>query len=219
MIQSLVQSAFADVAAPRAKVDWSVYARSCSGDEKQIIRWIMQLHNGGKPFDLDPTYSTGRFWEGLIKPRYRFDLNPQVRGVAQANATCLPLANESIGSLMFDPPFVVAPRPAPGIIRDRFACYPNVAALWEMYRAAMQEAHRVLRTGGIMAFKCQDLVSGGQQHWSHAYVMSEAQRIGFYVKDLFVLVRDNVLWSPNMVNQIHARKNHSYFICLVAVKP
>lgn len=215
MNQALVQSSFADIAPPRAQVDWSNHARSCSDNEKQIICWLMDLHNGGKPFDLDPTYSRGVFWYNLPKPRYRFDLNPQTRGVAQADATRLPLANESIGSLMFDPPFVVGPSSKPGIIRDRFACYPSVAALWEMYQAAIQEAHRVLKIGGIMVFKCQDIVSGGRQHLSHVFIISEAQALGFYVKDLFILVRANILWSPSIIKQQHARKTHSYFLVMV----
>jgi len=59
-----------------------------------------------------------------------------------------------------------------------------------------------------------DTVSGGINYMSHAKVMLEAQRAGFYIKDLFILGRKNILWSPNMKNQQHARKNHCYFLVL-----
>ena len=41
-----------------------------------------------------------------------------------------------------------------------------------------------------------------------------AQEIGYYVKDLFILQATSVLFSPNMANQQHARKTHSYFLVL-----
>lgn len=216
-MDSLIQQTFADVAPPREKVDWSTYARSCSDNEKQIIRWIMDLHNGGRPFDLDPTYSRGVFWYDLPKPRYRFDLHPQARGVVQADATRLPVANESIGSIMFDPPFVVGSRAdgRPGEIKERFSYFRSVPELFIFYELAMREFYRVLNPFGILAFKCQDMIDSGHQIFSHVFIHNTAELVGFYIKDMFVLSRENVLWSPNMVNQQHARKNHSYFLVLV----
>lgn len=212
----MIQQTFADVAPPREKVDWSNYARSCSDNEKQIIRWIMDLHNGGRPFDLDPTYSRGVFWYDLPKPRYRFDLHPQTRGVAQADATRLPLANESIGSIMFDPPFVSGSGPSDnGVIRGRFTCFKTMADVFSFYKEALREFSRILSPGGLLTFKCQDCISGSIQFWSENHVHNVAEQTGFYVKDKFVLTRDNVLWSPNMVNQQHARKTHSYFLVMV----
>jgi hypothetical protein len=191
---------------------WDDKVLSLSGDEKQIIRWILDLYNAGQPVDVDPCYSVGRFWEGLPKPKHKYDINPQAEGVEMANARDLPLPANSVTSVMFDPPFVVAPSPKPGIIRDRFACYPTVKKLWEFYGEALREFHRILVTGGLLIFKCQDFVSGGKQHLSHIAVVNMAERAGFYCDDLFVLHRPNVLWSPNMENQKHARKTHSYFL-------
>jgi hypothetical protein len=198
---------------------WDDKVLSLSSDEKQIIRWILDLHNAGKGVDVDPTYSIGHFWEGLPKPKYRYDIAPQIDGVEKADARHLPLENESIQSVMFDPPFVVAPSPKPGIIRDRFSCYSTVKKLWEFYDEALREFHRILVTGGILIFKCQDIVSGGKQHLSHVAVINSATKAGFYCKDLFILSRPNVLWSPNMENQQHARKTHSYFLVFRKVTP
>ena len=193
-------------------IRWNEKARTVLTDEREIIRWIMLLHNDSQRFDLDPTYSTGRFWRGLPKPRLRFDIAPQVPGVVCADARRLPLADNSVQSVMFDPPFVVAPNPKPGIIRDRFSCYRNVPELWDFYRDALAEFWRIIAPGGLVTVKCQDIVSGGINYMTHAATIAMAQEIGFYCQDLFILHRQNVLWSPNMANQQHARKTHSYFL-------
>jgi hypothetical protein len=195
-------------------IRWNEMVTTLSNDEGEIIRWIINLHNGGQPFDVDPTYSTGRFWQGLPQPLHRFDLAPQSEVVLQADARNLPLDSESVGSVMFDPPFVVAPSPKPGIIRDPFSCYADVPTLWAFYRAALTEFWRILRSKGIVAFKCQDIVSGSINYMTHAFVIVAAQEIGFYVKDLFILQATSVLYSPNMAHQQHARKTHSYFLVL-----
>lgn len=194
------------------KLNFKGLVRSLSFEQQEIIKGIMRLYNSDRPFDLDVTYSKGVFWKGLPKPRYKFDAMPQVSGTIPARAENIPLANESISSIMFDPPFVVAPSPRPGIIRDRFSCYRNIDELWQFYKESLYELYRVLKPSGIIVFKCQDIVSGGTQHMSHYSVMKYADEIGFYTKDFFVLGNRNVLWSPNMINQQHARKNHSYFI-------
>jgi hypothetical protein len=201
------------------KPNWDEMITTVSSDEKQIIRWIMQLHNKDQAFECDPTYSIGRFWTGLPKPKYRFDINPQIDGVTQADARCLPVASGVLKSLMFDPPFVIGPSSKPGKIRDRFGEYKNVKELWEFYAAALMEFYRVLAPAGLLVFKCQDLVSAGKQHFSHVEIINTAERLGFYSKDLFILTRDNVMYSPNMENQQHARKTHSYFLVFLKRQP
>lgn len=196
-------------------VDWGSKVTSLSYDETEIIKWIIDLHNAGRAFDLDATYSTGHIWRNLPEPRYKFDLVPQAAGCVRADSRSLPLSAASLSSIMFDPPFVVAPNPKPGIVRDRFSCYPNIAALWRFYRESLREFYRVLRPEGVVAFKCQDVVDSGTNYMTHAAVVVMAQEAGFYVKDLFVLARANVLWSPNMEKQQHARKTHRYYIVLV----
>ena len=196
------------------RVNWNDMAVSLEFDERRIIKAIMKLHNNGRTFDVDPTYSRGVFWEGLPKPKHRFDINPQCEGVEQADARALPLDDCSVDSIMFDPPFVlkdVVNRKVTGIIETRFFAYKNSDELWGMYKASLREFYRVLRPNGIVAFKCQDTISGGKQYWSHIEVHKMATEIGFYGKDMFIIGRHNVLWSPNMKNQLHARKNHSYY--------
>jgi hypothetical protein len=199
------------------KINWGDFATSFSFDERKIITWIMQLHNEGRPFDLDSTYSTGRFWKGLPKPKYKFDLHPQLGDVISADASRLPLPAGSMRSIMFDPPFLPDDKNAKssGIIRQRFGTLPTTKKLYEFYNDALSEFWRLLSPKGIVAFKCQDFVHSSKQHISLFEVMKSAEKIGFYMKDLFIYGRMNILWSPNMKNQKHARKTHSYFLVLV----
>lgn len=176
------------------------------------------LHNMGQPFDLDPTYSTGRIWEGLPQPRLKFDLAPQIPGVIAADARDLPLDSGLLDSVFFDPPFLIKGlegRESTGVIEMRFSAYPTPGALWGFYRASLQEFYRVLSVGGRLVFKCQDTVSGSKQYLSHCEIIRQAEEIGFYADDLFILARRNAIWSPNMQNQQHARKLHSYFLVFV----
>ncbi len=61
----------------------------------------------------------------------------------------------------------------------------------------------------------QDEVSANRQHLTHVEIINDYQSIGFYAKDLFVLVRPNRPAVSRMKKQVHARKNHSYFIVFV----
>ena len=43
-------------------------------------------------------------------------------------------------------------------------------------------------------------------------LLLEYERMGFAAEDLFVVVRNNRPGVSRMVRQVHARKNHSYFL-------
>lgn len=195
--------------------EWSGKALSLSFDEAEILGWIIDLFNGGEAFELDATYSTGRMWRGgLPEPAIKMDLQPQSTNVLEADSRDIPLPDASVSSVMFDPPFVMkntTTREPNGIIESRFSGYGTPAKLWSMYRDSLHEFSRILRPGGILVFKNQDVVSSGKNQWSHIKIYSMATAAGFTARDLFVLGRKNVLWSPNMRNQKHARKNHCFY--------
>ena len=76
----------------------------------------------------------------------------------------------------------------------------------------LKESYRVLADKGILIFKCQDKISSGKQYMSHCFVHDEAVKIGFYPKDMFVLLAKNRLVADwQLKNQKNARKFHSYF--------
>ena len=193
--------------------------KSISYDEQEIIQWILQLHCKTQ-IELDPTYSKGNFYKGNFdQPIYKFDLYPQVDGVIEANAENLPLENESINTIMFDPPFLATKGKSLIIdngsnkINKRFGVYPTEKELHQFYLNALSEFYRILKNNGILIFKCQDKVSSGKQYFSHKFIMDEAEKIGYYCKDMFILLAKNRLVAEwQLKNQKNARKFHSYFL-------
>ena len=188
---------------------------SISYDQGEIIRNIINLHCM-EGIELDPTYSKGVFYKryGIPEPLEKFDLYPQTDDTLKASADDLPHWDESIMSIMFDPPFIVGHtknRPT-GIIGERFHGFPNIKSLWDFYERALSEFWRILKPNGILIFKCQDTVSSGKQWLSHVHIINQAEKLGFYTKDLFILLAKSRITGHNHKNQKHARKYHSYFI-------
>jgi hypothetical protein len=85
-------------------------------------------------------------------------------------------------------------------------------AVLDLYFQAAAEAKRVLREEGIYIVKCADEVCSNEQRLTHVEIINELQGNGFIVEDLFVLMRRNKPGVSRAVKQVHARKNHSYFL-------
>jgi len=187
-------------------------------NQHEIIKDIISLHLDGCDIELDPTYSKGNFYKvtGINQPKYKSDLYPQDEQTIKSNANQLPFENGSIKSIMFDPPFLAGytkEKPT-GLIGERFHGFRYMRDVWAWYDECLVEHHRILSARGTLIFKCQDTVSSGKQHFSHVHVMNKASELGFYVKDLFILLAKNRIVGHNHSNQKHARKFHSYFLVL-----
>lgn len=195
--------------------------KSISYNEQEIIEWILKLHCK-YPIELDPTYSKGNFYKGNIeKPKYKFDIFPQTPDTIKANAENLPIEDSIVNTIMFDPPFLATKGKSLEIDNDsnkinkRFSVYPTEKELHRFYINALKEFHRVLKPNGILIFKCQDKVSSGKQYFSHVFIMNEAIKIGYYCKDMFVLLAKNrIVADWQLKNQKNARKFHCYFLVL-----
>ena len=185
-------------------------------DEQEIIRDILYLHADSNIIDCDPTYSIGNFYKkGIPPPKLKYDKFPQIEGVVEATSDSLPLGKDSVSVIMFDPPFVISGegyddlKEGSGIISKRFTAFKDFKELKSMYNGSLKEFYRILRDDGIVIFKCQDIVSSGLNHFSHCWIMYEAMKIGFYPKDLFILLAKNRINDGR--KQQHGRKYHSYF--------
>lgn len=184
---------------------------SVSYDQSEIIRGIILMHNDGRPIEADVTYSKGVFWRKLPEPQHKFDLFPQSDDVTQADARNVPLPDESIQSLMFDPPFKASNSTVKGIIENRFSAFASVVELWDFYREATIEHYRILKSGGLYVFKCQDITQSGKFYNTHKVVEDYAEQAGFKMIDMALVINASPIWSPNMARQRHFRKTHSYF--------
>ncbi len=90
------------------------------------------------------------------------------------------------------------------------------AAVLDLYYKAGREAHRVLKENGVLIVKGQDEVSANRQNLTHVEIINEYEReLSFYTKDLFVVMRQNKPGVSRLKKQVHARKNHSYFLVFV----
>lgn len=195
--------------------------RSISYSEDEIINWILTLHCESA-IELDPTYSKGNFYKKTIpEPTYKFDINPIIDGVVRASADNLPLPNESITTMIFDPPFLATTGKSlsvtngSNILNKRFGTYPTEKELFKFYINAIKEFHRILKQNGILIFKCQDKISSGKQYFSHTFIMNHAQSMGYYIKDMFILLAKNrIVADWQLKNQKNARKFHSYYLVL-----
>lgn len=187
--------------------------KSISYNQEEIIKNALSLHCSDG-IDLDPTYSKGVFYKNIVEPRLKSDLYPVDESIRKSDASELWLCDGSIKSIMFDPPFIVGHKEGKqkGIIANRFNSFKNIKELWQWYDACIAEFYRVLQKKGVLIFKCQDTVSSGKQWISHNHIINQAEKIGFYTKDLFVLLAKQRIKGHNHTKQKHARKFHSYFI-------
>jgi|SRR6056300_332093 hypothetical protein len=204
--------------------------RTVYNSNEEVITNIMNLY-GIERFDLDCTYSKGKFWKGLPDPTHKTDLIPHFDNVKQADSEDLPFEDSSLNSIMYDPPFIIMGRGKKykhdlnennSKMAKRFEGYGTYNDLTSNYYNTLKELYRICDKGGFVVMKCQDTVSGGKQYFSHVHVMNMALNVGFYPKDLFVLtsnVRMNSFNGTKWKKQHHARKYHSYFWVFQKVKP
>lgn len=194
----------------------------------EVFPQILDLHVpvGGEVADV--TYGKGVFWKNVDSNDYHIAASDVATGIDCRN---LPYGDGSFDCVVLDPPYMEgfyrkqeASLAAAGNykpFRDYYSNGGNAyaksskyhAAVIEMYVAAGREACRVLRQKGICIVKCQDEVSAGRQWFTHVEIINAYSGSGgFYAKDMFVTVRANRPSVSRILRQVHARKNHSYFL-------
>lgn len=197
-----------------------------------VFEKVLRLHvpKGSKVADV--TFGQGVFWRRIPKEDYRLVPSDIQSGVDCRN---LPYKSGSFDCVVLDPPYME------GLFRRSKShlagagthapfrhYYSNGAetnggpkyhqAVLDLYFKAGREAYRVLRPEGVLIVKCQDEVSANTQRLTHVEIINEYQRLGFYTKDLFVVVRPNRPAVTRTKGQVHARKNHSYFLVFVKTR-
>jgi len=161
----------------------------------------------------DVTYGRGVFWKKIDTTKYKLVKSDIKTGIC---LTKLPYDNESKDMVVLDPPYAhnstVSIKPSlAGQYNLYSVCGRN--EIIKLYSDGILEAHRVLKNKAILVVKCQDEIMSGKQWWNHIEIMQFAFKNGFIGEDLLILVQKS---TPTMRHnyQLHARKNHSYFIVL-----
>ena len=190
--------------------------KSIQNSDRDVLSAIRQLFLNGENFDLDPCYSTGKFYEDLERPLYKLDKKPQSDGVNQNDImNGLPYSANTLKSIVFDPPFMFGThgQTKNNIMTKRFTMFDSWAELENMYKKSLEQFYIVLKVGGIVAFKCQDYTDS-RTTLTHCFVHNWALEQGFKVEDLFIMVfKGGRIWNSNLT-QKHARKYHSYWLVL-----
>lgn len=197
--------------------------RSISYDQTEILEWIRRLHCNDK-FDVDASYGNGSFYKKMSKPFRRFDTDENMKDCEFGDSRNLPLQNESVESVVFDPPFLTyvqnnREHNTNMVMSSRFSGYVNYVDLTEHYQKSLDEFNRVLKKKGVVVFKCQDIIHNHKMHATHINVVNWAGERGFRLKDLFILNAKNRIPRSNKGRgPQHARVFHSYFLVLEKMK-
>ncbi len=190
---------------------------------------ILQLHVPEGATIADVTFGLGVFWRNVPENKYRVYGTDLKTGVDFRN---LPYENQSIDCIVLDPPYMEGllrksseALAGQGVYVSFRNAYSNGKgsdnqpkwhdAVLDLYYQAGEEVNRVLKKGGVFIVKCQDEVSANVQRLTHVELIKHFENIGFYTKDLFVIVRSNRASVSRIFKQIHARKNHSYFLVFI----
>ncbi len=208
-----------------------VVLSSCIGSNADIFPKILALHVPNGAHIADITYGTGVFWRNVDLTNYVLLKSDISDGV---DCRALPYADASLDAVVLDPPYMEgffrretehkAATGSHSAFRNYYSNGDEVshgakwhAAVTDLYFKSGAEAHRVLKDNGILIVKCQDEVSANRQCLTHVEIINEYEKKGFYTKDLFVVIRTNKPGVSRLKKQVHARKNHSYFLIFVKI--
>lgn len=182
--------------------------KTVSSSQKEILLWIMDLYNDGKPFDTDLTASLLKFYKEIPAPKHLYDKYPQlpqVKDLDEADA----LPNASFSSIIYDLPFIVSTG-ATSLIKERFTFFYTVEELYQANDEMLNRAFRLLKPEGLLVVKTMDISHFGKQYWVSDHVLRNAQDMGLELLEKFILTTHLRLFSKTRVQHI-ARKYHSYF--------
>ena len=191
------------------------------GGNEDVFPQILSLYVPKMSVVADVTYGQGVFWRNVPPDQYTI-LGTDIRTGVDCRE--LPYAAGEIDCVVLDPPYMHSPGGTAHSSHSAFEKhYRNNGtgnttakkyheAVLALYAEAGREAHRVLRERGVFIVKCQDEVCSNRQRFTHVEIMQSYAELGFVPEDLFVVVRSNRPGVSRTVRQVHARKNHSYFL-------
>lgn len=210
------------------------------GGNAELFAQVLRLHVARGATVADVTWGQGTFWKAIPDGEYTLlasDLAPRPASgpsprttVGQHDCRALPYSDSSLDCVVLDPPYMegllrrtrdhLAGSGSHAAFRTAYSSGQPTnpvgprwhAAVVDLYARACREAYRVLKAEGILILKCQDEVSANRQRLTHVEIITGCESLGFYTKDLFVLVRVNKAGVSRLKKQEHARKNHSYLL-------
>lgn len=189
-----------------------------NGNNADLIVEVARLYIRDGAEVADVTWGRGAFWTKANNGRFKVrgsDIAEHIAtdGIIQADFRSLPYSDASFDVVVLDPPYVH--NPGKHQTDSRYNNANTTSGMYHadirtMYREGMAEAMRVLRPGGLVFVKGKDEIESGKQCWSQTELLLDAQAIGLYGKDSFVLVPTSRTSMRRWDTQKHARKVHSF---------
>ena len=189
------------------------------GENSELFPEVLHLYVPKGSVVADITCGQGVFWRNVDLSEYHRRPTDIKHGT---DCRDLPYEDASVDCVVFDPPYMHTPGGTAHNGHQNFESYYGNnstnndkkyhEAVLDLYFCGSKEAYRVLKPKGILIVKCQDEVCAGKQRLTHVEIINELERIGFVTEDLFVLMRRNRPGVSRLLKQLHARKNHSYFL-------
>jgi hypothetical protein len=196
-----------------------VFTAHQAGNDEVFVQ-VLSLYVPPGSTVADVTYGRGIFWKRVPAGQYQLYASDLKTGT---DCRSLPHADGSMDCIVFDPPYMHTPGGTAHVNHQNYETYyrnnqpaaPGKKyheAVLDLYFSGAREAHRVLRNNGIYIVKCADEVCANRQRLTHVEIINELAGYGFAIEDLFVVLRRNKPGLSRVVKQVHARKNHSYFL-------
>jgi hypothetical protein len=221
---------------PTTDLVFSAYA----ADNAYVFPKVLDLHVPKKSLIADVTYGKGVFWKSVPSGEYSvlgsdIALKKGLRVPSfiklkdKVDCRSLPYADAYLDCVVLDPPYMeglyrssednLAGDGTHAAFRHHYSNGKTTQegpkwhdAVVDVYMKAGREAYRCLKDNGVFIVKCQDEVSANKQRLTHVEIITGYESLGFYTKDLFVVVRQNKAGVSRLIKQEHARKMHSYFL-------
>jgi len=197
------------------------------GTNDEIFPNVLALHVPKGSLVADVTFGKGVFWKRIPSGDYDLRKSDLTTGV---DCRKLPYGDGMLDCVVFDPPYMHTPG---GTAHQNHQNYEQYyynngtnhstkkyhEAVLDLYFEGAREAGRVLKPDGVLIVKCQDEVCANRQRLTHVEIINELAGMGFVIDDLFVVLRNNHPGVSRIIRQVHARKNHSYFLVFHKIRP
>jgi hypothetical protein len=191
------------------------------GGNADVFPRVLKLHVPEGATVADVTHGNGVFWRKVSPTKYQVLATDINQGV---DCRRLPYEAAEIDAVVLDPPYMegATSNTAYQSAQQAFSRYYGLreikqsgdryhGAILRLYLEACSEAARVLKPSGVLIVKCQDEVCANKQRLTHVEIIN-ALSAEWHCKDLFIVVRTNRPVVSRLRRQVHARKNHSYFL-------
>lgn len=218
-LEAAVLTPDATAAPARPTVTYEPIPSVWDGDDAELLERMLSFYPSVDPnVVLDATVNSGRFWRGSRRQVVGLDINPAYHPDVLGSSLQMPLRNESIDVVVYDPPHV------PNQGRDRSKDFNTRFGLGtkssaengynfsHTYPPFLAEAKRVLKDDGLLFCKLSDYVHNHRLQWAHVDFIKAAERENFTACDCIVKVRKGPIVDPKWRVAHHARRHHCYWL-------